>query len=80
MSYITPVNKPVRQFQAMLLKLNNTFDLKQALFAVMPRLALICEVRNQNTRGNISKISVNQSLKGFLTTFWANGEESKLGI
>ena len=29
--------------------------LNQALFAVIPRLALIREVRNQNTRGNISK-------------------------
>ena len=54
--------------------------LSQALFAVMPRLALIREVRNQNTRGNISKISVNQSLTGFPITFAANGHESKLGI
>ena len=42
--------------------------------------ALLCGDQNQNTRGNISKISVNQSLKGFLTTFQVSDHESELAI
>ena len=42
--------------------------------------ALLRVDQNQNTRGNISKISVNQSLKGFLTTFQVSDHESELAI
>ncbi len=33
-----------------------------------------------NTHGNVSKISVNQSSKGFLTTFLASDHESEMDI
>ena len=36
--------------------------------------------RNRNTRGNVSKISVNKSMKGFPTTFRASAHESELAI
>ena len=42
--------------------------------------SLICDDRNQNTCRNVSKISVNQSLKGFPTTFQVSDYESELAI
>ena len=36
--------------------------------------------RNRNTRGNVSKISVDKSMKGFPTTFRASDHESELAI
>ena len=47
---------------------------------MLPPFALKRDDRNRNTRENVSKISVNQSLKGFPPMLRAIDHESELAI
>ncbi len=51
----------------------------KSLVGILP-FALIHDFRNQNTRGIVSKIFLNQGLQGFPTTFRASDDKSELAV